>query len=403
MAKKVRVRHFLAAAAVLLWTAEGAGRQTGTIRVDLAFAAPGSGPTPNFSPYGTQVPLQTVPATAPLPSGAVHPAKTGVLKVGPGESSWISVLATATRECPTDLCQLFVDRNRNGRFDDEGPGRAATPSQNEKTKAWWSSIDNVELQVPYPGGVVEPFVVSFWSVREDGASPPDVIRYSRRSWRIGRATVNGVDALVAAMDGNNDAIFTRSDSWSVVNADAPNAARAVLSSTEARPGARFMFLKKPDGREMVLEFKSFTPDGRSVEFAVVDRAMTKAEDRAPDDLVGDERGRARTKTPFRWSHDFNAAQASAKGSGRKLIIDFETTWCGPCKTMDEWIWSDADVAGLLNAGYVGVKLDGDVEKALVQRFKVGGYPTMIVLDPAGNEIKRVSGYQSSKSMLSFLR
>lgn len=70
--------------------------------------------------------------------------------------------------------------------------------------------------------------------------------------------------------------------------------------------------------------------------------------------------------------------------------------------MDEWICTDAEVAGILNAGYVGVKLDGDVEKALVKRFKVAGYPMMIVFDGSGAESWRAVGYQSSKELLTLL-
>jgi thiol-disulfide isomerase/thioredoxin len=327
----------------------------------------------------------------------------GTLKVGPDERAWIRVLATASPEFPSDLCQLYVDRNRNGRFDDDGAPRVVKPSQNDKTKAWWSSIDNVELTVPYGGGVSERFLVSFWSVREDGADAPDLIRYSRRSWRFGTATIAGVQALVAAMDANNDALFTRSDYWSVLNADAANARRLVLSRAEARPGSRFMFLNTPGGGELVLEFRSFSPDGRFVDLAVVDRPMTKAEDRAPDDMVAAERPRPRTKAPFAWSHDLDAALARAKRTGRRVLIDFETTWCGPCKTMDEWIWNDAEVATILDAAFVGVKLDGDIEKALVSRYTVTGYPTIVIADSTGRELKRASGYQSSKAMLAMLR
>jgi thioredoxin-related protein len=70
--------------------------------------------------------------------------------------------------------------------------------------------------------------------------------------------------------------------------------------------------------------------------------------------------------------------------------------------MDDWIWTDADVAALLNAGYVGVKLDGDVEKDLVKRFNVSGYPTMLVLDGSGKELTRIIGYQSSAEMIALL-
>ena len=70
--------------------------------------------------------------------------------------------------------------------------------------------------------------------------------------------------------------------------------------------------------------------------------------------------------------------------------------------MDDWIWTDAEVAGLLNAGYIGVKLDGDIEKTLVKRFNVAGYPTMIMLDESGTETRRAVGYQSSKEMVGLL-
>lgn len=403
-------RHYLVLVALPIFAATSSSAvisgQTSApeqlIKVDLTYAAPGNGPAPNFSPKGTQVALKDVGPSDPLPPGAARPAKRGLIEVGPGKTSWIPVLATATAANPKDLTQLFIDRNRNGTFDDDGPAMTATPSQNDKTKAWWTSINKVELSVPYAAGVTEPFLVNFWIVREDGAAPPDILRFSRGSWRTGKTTINGVPALVAAMDSDNNAIFDKADYWTVLEASATDAPKAVLSIAEARQATRFMFVPK-DGKDLVLEFRSFSPDGRSLSFAVVDKPMTKAADRAPDDMIREERERKRAETKFSWGHDYNAALAKAAASGKKLFIDFETTWCGPCKTMDEWIWTDAEVAAALNAGFIGVKLDGDIEKALTKQHKVSGYPTMVVLDAKGVEITRAVGYQSSKEMLVLLK
>jgi thiol:disulfide interchange protein len=70
--------------------------------------------------------------------------------------------------------------------------------------------------------------------------------------------------------------------------------------------------------------------------------------------------------------------------------------------MDEWVWSDAEVAAAVGAGYIAVKLDGDVEKALVERYSVAGFPTTLVLGPDGRETGRAAGYQSSKQLLDLL-
>jgi thiol-disulfide isomerase/thioredoxin len=255
--------------------------------------------------------------------------------------------------------------------------------------------------VRYGAGSTEPYLVNFWIVREDGAAAPDLLRYSVASWRYGTATVNGVDALIAVMDSDNNAIFANGDNWSVIAASVPDAPKAVLSIGEARSTSRFMFLPKGD-KELVLEFRGFSPDGRAIDFAVVDRMVTKAIDRAPDDMLASERSRPRATTPFVWVHDFSTALVNAESSGKRIIVDFETTWCGPCKSMDEWIWTDLQVAGRLNEGFVGVKLDGDIEKALVKKFNVAGYPTILVLGANGVEQKRALGYQSSKDTLALL-
>ena len=203
-------RPIVALAVILLSASLHAGQER-VIRVPLDYGAPGSGPAPNFSPKGTQVRLTPVPADLALPADAARPAKAGTIEVGGNRSAWLPVLATADAAHPLDLCRLYIDRNRNGRFDDDGPALTATPTRNEKTGAWWSSIGKVTLSIPYPGRPTpEPYLVNFWIVR-DGDAAPDVLRYSVGSWRTGKAAVNGIESLVAAMDANNDAVFDEKD------------------------------------------------------------------------------------------------------------------------------------------------------------------------------------------------
>lgn len=399
------MRNVAAASLSILIAGSLGFAQSGQVRATLTYQAPAEGkPNPNFSPKGTQVKLAELPASAVLPAGAVRPARAGSIMVGPGKTSWIPVLATASKDFPKDLCQVFIDRNRNGNFSDDGPALTAAPAQNARTKAWWTSINRIELSVPYGGGVTEPYLVNMWIVREDEAPTPDILRFSVGSWRQGTVTVEGVETLVAVMDSDNDAMFTKADTWSAMSASEPNAAKNVLSIAEARPTNRLMFLST-GGKEKVIEFRGISADGRSIDFAVIEKGITKAADRAPDDLVRDERARPRAQVPFEWAHNgkgLTEALAKAKASGKLVFIDFEATWCGPCHTMDEWIWTDAEVAARLNERFVGVKVDADLEKAIVKRYNISGYPTMMVVDPAGKELKRVAEYQSSKQMLQFL-
>jgi hypothetical protein len=259
-----------------------------------------------------------------LPTGAVRSARSGIIAVGPDKTSWIPVLATASKEFPGDLCQVFLDRNRNGSFRDDGPALTAAPSQNARTKAWWTSINKVELKIPYSRTVVEPYLVNMWIVREDGAPAPDILRFSVGSWRQGVINVDGTEAIVAAMDSDNDAMFTKADTWSAMSAAEPNAAKSVLTIAEARPTNRLMFLAA-DGKEKVIEFRRFSADGRTIDFVVIDKNITKASDRAPDDFVRDERARPRAQVPFEWGHG-SAGLTTAlarRESGKLVLIDFE--------------------------------------------------------------------------------
>jgi len=58
-----------------------------------------------------------------------------------------------------------------------------------------------------------------------------------------------------------------------------------------------------------------------------------------------------TATEIQWV-DFTAGYASAKESGKILLIDVYTDWCGWCKVMDNKTYTDSQVIQTLAKDYV---------------------------------------------------
>src|SRR5262245_43056037 len=52
--------------------------------------------------------------------------------------------------------------------------------------------------------------------------------------------------------------------------------------------------------------------------------------------------------------------------------------------MDETTYGDAEVAGLLNQGYVAVRVDTDRRPDINERYNMGGWPTTAFLTPRGD-------------------
>jgi thiol-disulfide isomerase/thioredoxin len=96
---------------------------------------------------------------------------------------------------------------------------------------------------------------------------------------------------------------------------------------------------------------------------------------------------------------FDAAVGQAGQTGKLVLVDFYTTWCGPCKMLDKNTWTDAEVIKLLAQKTVALRLDAEVETNLALRFKINAYPTVLLLKPDGTEIDRLVGYRDPKTFI----
>ncbi len=97
---------------------------------------------------------------------------------------------------------------------------------------------------------------------------------------------------------------------------------------------------------------------------------------------------------------FDAACSEAAKSNKIVLVDFYTTWCGPCKLLDKNTWTDAAVQKLLSEKTVALRVDAEKETALAKKYKIEGYPTILLVKPDGAEIDRLVGYREPKVFIS---
>jgi thioredoxin-related protein len=90
--------------------------------------------------------------------------------------------------------------------------------------------------------------------------------------------------------------------------------------------------------------------------------------------------------------DLEDALAKASARDTVVMIEFYADWCNWCRRLESDTFSTPAVQRELGQ-IVSLRLDAEKEGAvLADRFGVDSYPTMVFLDPNGNEMDRILGY-----------
>jgi thioredoxin-related protein len=98
-----------------------------------------------------------------------------------------------------------------------------------------------------------------------------------------------------------------------------------------------------------------------------------------------------------WKHvsndaDVDAAFVLAKAESKPVFLYWGAKWCPPCNQVKATLFNRQDFIERSRA-FVPVYVDGDSPGAqkLGSRFKVSGYPTMVLFNPQGTELTRLPG------------
>lgn len=312
----------------------------------------------------------------------------GTINLGPKGAPTISVLLQKT-EGAAHYDQLWIDLNGNQKTE-ESEVVSATPA--ERTGKWWSSFPQVIVQIKVDGTKTRPYPLTLWYVEdplEPNATP--TLRWSRRGWHEGQVTVDGKPAYVLITEMNMDGVFDQRDSWFLASD------RAGLLAAMSRSLEDHTWL---DGK--AYRMTQLDPHGMGISFASFDPGFTEEQEKNQRDTLLPDKEAERAEKPVPFLHDYQKAMSQAAKEEKRVLVDFEATWCGPCKTMDQLVYTAKDVVEAA-AEIVAVKVDGDVHRDLAKKYEIGAYPTMILLDADGKEIRRAVGYRSVAQMVEFLK
>jgi len=107
-----------------------------------------------------------------------------------------------------------------------------------------------------------------------------------------------------------------------------------------------------------------------------------------------------------WQTDYAKALENAKAQNKRVLLDFTgSDWCGPCIQLKRRAFSLPEFASYAEKNLILVEIDYPQRKklppALVKQneklskqygIEEKGFPTLVLLDPAGKIVRELSGY-----------
>ena len=101
---------------------------------------------------------------------------------------------------------------------------------------------------------------------------------------------------------------------------------------------------------------------------------------------------------IKFEHDsLNQILAKASAENKLVFIDCYTTWCGPCKYMAKYVFTNDTVAKYYNEHFINAKIDMEKGEGinLGRKFNVQAFPSWLFLNGKGELIHRgVSGMEA---------
>ncbi len=99
------------------------------------------------------------------------------------------------------------------------------------------------------------------------------------------------------------------------------------------------------------------------------------------------------KTPDKvnfYTGTLTSALEKAKKEGKLVFVDFYASWCAPCQLMDEYTFTDSNLAEYMDDKFIPIKINIDDFDgfAYKNQYNINLLPTLLVMNCEGKEIER---------------
>jgi len=135
------------------------------------------------------------------------------------------------------------------------------------------------------------------------------------------------------------------------------------------------------------------------------------------DLIDGSRVNAKIGIDFRNESTWDNIVATAKRENKFIFIDCYASWCGPCKLMDNNVYSTLRVGDFANDHFVSIKLQMDttahdgqeikgkyaIASEIQTKYKINAFPTFLFFNPKGEIVHRDIGYYDAIAFVQILK
>src|SRR5512141_3272691 len=117
------------------------------------------------------------------------------------------------------------------------------------------------------------------------------------------------------------------------------------------------------------------------------------------------------KEPIKW-RSIASGDAEAKKSGKPALYFFTAAWCQPCRLLERQVFAVPEMAARIERDFVPIEVADRMREtgrnspemlALANRYRLSGFPTLVVSRPGLATNVTLEGWLGTKSSVEFLK